>query len=128
MTSQKTLSVTLSRSARTALAARGEQVLRVQLELLFSCMIRKRVEILDTPHPDALPMRLAADCDGASMGLEVFFRAVGTRSCAVADQPVPDLETFPLERVTPFLPRWLNLDYRGGRWLGEFGYTREPLQ
>jgi len=32
------------------------------------------------------------------------------------------LEMLPLVRTAAFTPRWLALDYAGGRWSGEFGY------
>lgn len=126
MTPQRPVSLALTPAGVAALEARGDRPLRVQLELLFSCMIRKRVEFPEVVHSDALPLCLVVDGSTAPAGLEVFFHAVGTRTCAVAQQPIPDLETFPLERVSPFLPRWLSLDYRHGRWRGAFGYAQSP--
>lgn len=110
------LDVRLSEAARQALARRG-QPLCVQLELLFSCMLRKQVHFPQIQHPDALAL------DAGSPSLRVWFRAVGTKTCLISDQPVPDLQTFPLRRTEPFKPRWLALDYRDGRWSGQFGYA-----
>lgn len=124
MQGPKRVAVTLSPAARVALEARAGAPLCVQLELLFSCMIRKRVAFLDAPHPDAMALTLADRDDNTPPAIEIFFHAVGTRTCALGDQPVPDLETFPLKQVTPFLPRWLSLDHRRGRWTGEFGYVQ----
>ncbi len=29
-------------------------------------------------------------------------------------------------RADRYFPHWLTLDYRGGRWLAEFGYSTLP--
>ncbi|OBS08597.1 hypothetical protein [Acidihalobacter prosperus] len=111
-----TLQLRLTAAARRALAQR-ETPLIVHLELLFSCMIRKQVLFPESAHPDALPL------DGGEQQVQIWFRAVGTKTCLISDQPVPDLQTFPIKRVEPFLPRWLNLDIKHGQWRGEFGYV-----
>lgn len=112
------LDLRLSSAARRELTQR-EEPLCVYLELLFSCMIRKQVHFPKSAHQDALLL------DSPDAGLWVWFRAVGTKSCSVSEQPAPDLQTFPVQRVEPFLPRWLTLDFRRGVWSGQFGYA-EP--
>jgi hypothetical protein len=110
---QRDLEVRLSRAAQAALAA-GPLV--VEMELYFSCLIRKRVLFPPAPHKDATCARL-------DEGLTVCFRPVMTRQCAVSGvQESPELETFPIQRPEAFLPKWLTLDLRNGNWSGEFGY------
>lgn len=92
------------------------QPIIVHMELLFSCMIRKQVLFPNMPYHDGFPI----DC--GDNRVEAVFRAVGTKTCLISDQPVPDLQTFPLKRIEPFMPRWLKLDFKAGHWKGEFGY------
>jgi len=109
------LEVRLSSAASAALAARGTPLV-VEMELYFSCLIRKRVRFLSAPHPDAF-------CATADDRLTVCFRPVMTRSCALSDvEGQPELETFPIQRPEAFLPKWLALDFRRGAWSGEFSF------
>lgn len=106
----------LTNKAKNALEKQSPP-LRIVLELLFSCMIRKRVLFVEKFPPDTVFM------DTGNSHLQVAFRAVATKTCLISDQPVPDLETFPVKRIEAFLPRWFKLDHIGGKWLGEFGYA-----
>jgi hypothetical protein len=112
------VSLRLTAAAKREIEKSGHPLV-VHLELLFSCMLRKQVRFPDTPHPDAFPL----DCDNSNIRAE--FRAIGTKSCVMSEQPVPDHETFPLNRVEPFMPKWLSLDFRAGHWRGEFGYASD---
>jgi len=106
----------LSPAARTQLA-RETTALEIELEVYFSCYLRKRVHFLRTPHRDVLE-RVAL---GDHVSLSV--RMVMTQACAVAEAPAePELEALPIVRHRPFIPRWVSIDYTGGAWSGEFGF------
>jgi hypothetical protein len=107
------LKITLSRRAEQALAAR-QAPLRLELELFFSCLIRKQVQAVETHHRDARPLACA------DHRLDLAFRPVMTHTCSF-DAP-HSVEAFPLARPDAFRPRWLRLDYKNSQWLGEFGY------
>ncbi|OIO78783.1 MAG: hypothetical protein AUJ86_03750 [Hydrogenophilaceae bacterium CG1_02_62_390] len=110
---EKNLDIRLSPAAEHALAQRQTPLL-AEMELLFSCLIRKRVRFGDLTAEDAIP---------ASDRLSVRFRPVMTRVCAMADVTgSPPLDDFPIANPRPYVPRWLAIDYRRGQWLGEFGY------
>jgi hypothetical protein len=112
----KPLTVRLSRRARTALKARHAP-LSLELELFFSCLIRKRLRVVEQAAADALPLSVDEP------GLEVHFRPVMSQVCSVQDHPEgTPLIPFPLQRAAAFSPRWLSLDYRAGSWRGEFGF------
>lgn len=100
-------------------AARLTAPLVVEMELYFSCLIRKAVRF-HCPHVgDTEP----ADEAHLTHHLRLRFRPVTTRHCALpADASAPPLETMPVTRPHAFVPRWLKLDYRHGAWCGEFGY------
>lgn len=109
------LELRLSAAAGAALAARGTPLV-VEMELYFSCLIRKRVQFLPVPHPDAF-------CATVDDRLTVCFRPVMTRKCALSDaEDKPELEGFPIQRPEAFLPKWLALDFRRGAWSGEFSF------
>ena len=92
-------------------------LLDIELELYFSCLLRKRVYFRTAPHPDC------AARANLSAQVSVSFRPVMTRACSIRDVVgEPEVEMLPLVRTAAFTPRWLALDYAGGRWSGEFGY------
>ena len=110
----RALELRLSAAAQRRLAA-GEPLV-VEMELYFSCLIRKRVRFPAAPHADAT-------CVRADETLTVCFRPVMTRACAVETvEGSPELEAFPIQRREAFLPKWLELDWRGGDWSGDFGF------
>jgi len=87
--------------------------LRVEMELYFSCLIRKAVRF----GSDAQ----AGEFVTASSGLQVGFRPVMTKACNVKDFEVePPVEDFPIVKPGAFVPKRLTIDYRNGNWVGEF--------
>lgn len=108
------LDVRLTSAAQRALQARAAPM-HVEMELYFSCLIRKRV-LFD------LPQRGEAVAIGQN--LTVGFRPVMSKGgCSVADTDPEDmLVDLPTGEPQRFVPRWLALDYRHGQWQGEFGY------
>jgi len=109
----KTLEVRLTASAQKALAKR-DRPLVAEMELLFSCLLRKRVHFGEaaeqtTPVNDRLAVR---------------FTPIMTRSCSVVEGGgAPPSESFPLENPRPYVPNWLSIDFRRGQWVGNFGYA-----
>ena len=111
----RTVNCELSARATQALAARATPLV-AEMELYFSCLIRKRVRFPDSPHADAHRVRV-------SNQLTLCFRPVMTRACAVSEvEDKPELEAFPISHPEAFVPKWLKLDFRRGQWSGEFGY------
>jgi hypothetical protein len=110
----KLLEIRLTPAAQKALALRDTPLV-AEMELLFSCLHRKRVHFggsaeQATPVDDRLAVR---------------FRAIMTRRCSVAETggESPPSESFPLENQRPYVPNWLAIDYRRGAWVGDFGYV-----
>jgi hypothetical protein len=109
------IEVRLSAAAQTALAARSVSLV-VEMELYFSCLIRKRVQFLSAPHPGAF-------CASLDERLTVCFRPVMTRHCTLSEvEGQPELEAFPIQRPEAFLPKWLALDFHRGTWSGEYSF------
>ena len=109
----KPLEIRLTRAAEKALALRDTPLV-AEMELLFSCLLRKRVHFGES----------AEQTTPVSDRLAVRFRPIMTRRCSVAEGGAhPPSESFPLENPRPYVPNWLTIDYRRGEWVGNFGYA-----
>ncbi len=87
--------------------------LLVEMELYFSCLIRKAVRF----GRDAQAGNFAE----AGPHLKIGFRPVMTRACRVSDvEGEPPLEDFPIVKPQAFVPKRLSIDYGRGKWIGEF--------
>ncbi len=106
----------LSRRAERELA-RQARPLVVEVELYFSCLIRKRVYFPPAAHADARPLSTTHG------KLQVFFRPVMGQACAIPADGKPVLTAFPLQKDLAFTPRWLRLDFKAGRWQGDYGFV-----
>jgi hypothetical protein len=110
----KPVEIRLTDRARNALSARTRP-LNVEMELLFSCLLRKQVRFQDH-HEGAAGVPV-------NDRLYIHFRPVMTAACGPdLHQPEPALTDFPLAHPRAYVPHWLRIDYRKGAWLGEFGY------
>lgn len=111
----KMVDIHLTRAANKKLSGISHP-LCVQMELYFSCLIRKRV----------LFNEVTAVPSGAQVTdkLYVEFRPVMTRTCSLVSTSGDDdiLTDFPIEDIKPFIPKWMKIGYRRGSWQGEFGY------
>lgn len=112
----RTVKIHLSKSAEKALSAR-DNPLFVEMELYFSCLIRKQVLFHDIQRQDN---SVAVDNK-----LSVSFHPVMTASCQIKDaEPEPAKSDFEMQRRDCFVPKWLKLDYKKRKWIGEFGYVQ----
>ena len=110
----RTVVVRLSEAAQAALAQRSAPLI-AEMEMYFSCLIRMQVRFYDEdPALTATPV---------NEQLAIRFRPVTAERCDMhAVEGKPMLKEFPIVRRTPFVPRWLDLDFKKGKWVGEFGY------
>lgn len=111
----KPLQVAWSPAAERELARRASPLL-AEMELYFSCLIRKRVRFRDGANGED-------DAVAVNPQLRVAFRPVMTETCSVGGtDDAPPLTAFPIVNPGAFVPHWLRLDYRQGQWVGEFGF------
>jgi hypothetical protein len=109
----KSLEVRLTAAAQKALAQRTTPLV-AEMELLFSCLLRKRVHFGEATEAST----------PVSERLAVRFKPIMTRRCSVSEGGAhPPSESFPLENPRPYVPNWLAIDFRRGEWVGEFGYA-----
>jgi len=92
----------------------------VEMELYFSCLLRKEIRIRETLR-EKLDEEFSTQFSDI---LHISFRPVMTKSCSVSscDGEVPPLSDFPIEKPHSYVPKWLKLDFKKGEWCGDFGY------
>ena len=114
----KPLKLNISRAAEKQLQQRSEPLF-LEMELYFSCLVRKRVYVKES----------AGNAEAITLAdkLKVWFRPVVTETCAMRDVPRdnPPVKDMPIAEPERYFPHWLTLDFRRGQWRAEFGYGRE---
>lgn len=115
----KQIQVEISKHAERQLKDR-KAPLFVEMELYFSCLLRKEIRIRETLG-EKLDEEFSAQF---SELLHISFRPVMTKSCSVSScaGEKPPLSDFPIERPQSYIPKWLKLDFKKGEWCGDFGY------
>lgn len=110
----KTVRIKLSSAAVDALQKRLSP-LHVEMELYFSCMIRKKVRFYEkSPDRDEVSV---------TDRLRLGFRPIMTKRCSIDETAdSPPVTDFPIARPAGFIPHWLKIHYHKGEWQGEFGY------
>lgn len=112
----KRLLVEWSNSADQQLSTLTEP-LAVEMELYFSCLIRKMVRF----GRDAQVTKFST----VSPHLKVGFRPIMTKACNVNDFEVePPVEDFPIVKPEAFVPKRLTIDFKNGEWSGDFFLQR----
>lgn len=92
-----------------------DAVLLAEMELYFSCLIRKAVRF---NHEAVNEGRMVVVNDH----LQISFRPVMTQSCSLDASGKAPLETMPIVNPAAFVPSWLKIDFKRNQWHGEFGY------
>ena len=96
---KRILQLSLSSRATRAMAEKDEHI-DVELELYFSCLIRKRVNIRQQPRTDAILKTTVNEF------LSISFRPVMTKVCKISDVTgEPDIEPLPIIKPERFTPR-----------------------
>lgn len=109
----KRVTVSLTHAALDALSNRDKPLV-AEMELYFSCLIRKKVRFRENMDGD--PVNVMDQ-------LCVRFRPVMTKACGIDyEGSEPPLTDFPIKKPEAFVPRWLNIDFKKDEWVGEFGF------
>lgn len=113
----KPVKIELTKAANRAMQKRTTPLL-AEMELYFSCLVRKKVRFYET-NDDAEQIIV-------NDNLAVRFRPVMTQSCSIRDVEgdAPPVTDFPIANPKAYVPHWLRIDYRSGEWCGEFGYGK----
>jgi len=126
---EKSMAVTLSPQAIEQ-SGKLESTLVIEVQIYFSCLLGKRLAFYtDTELDGAWRVEkdefaeIVADAQQVSDKLYVRFNTVMTKACPVSDYVGPPPVTdFTIKNQKPYVPSWLNIDYRNGEWSGEYGW------
>ena len=113
---EKNISVHISERAKRALSDR-KNPLHVNMELYFSCFIKKMVKFSD------LPSQLETQ---VTDNLFASFRPVQSKSCNIhdlGDDSKPTLIDLPVVKRKAIIPKHLFIDCKKGKWTGDFTWN-----
>lgn len=117
----KPVRVELSAAAERALAKRARPLF-VEVQLIFGCMIAKRVWFREEAVENAVPV---------NSKLSVWFRpARYAKACSFDDiDNGAEASDYPIvgDRRR-FVPDLLSIDYRAGKWIGDFTYSMDVFR
>ena len=108
--------------AATKTIASAAKPLVAEIHLIFGCMVAKRVWIKEHIDHDVVPV---------IDKLGVRFKTVTyTKTCSFDDiDKGAEHSDIPLVgEKRAFIPIWVSIDYRGGKWFGTFGYLPKLSQ
>ena len=109
----KKIQLEISNKAKKQLRERTTPLF-VEMELYFSCLIRKKVRFRENQEGDLV---------NVNEQLSVRFRPVMTAVCGVDyEGDEPPLTDFPIKKIESFVPHWLKIDFKNNEWIGEFGF------
>jgi hypothetical protein len=114
----RSLQIKLSHTAALALNEAGQPLL-AEMELIFGCMVRKRLRVGPLNAEKHVSIRTAMK------NLYLAYRVKTAGYCQVGqndDETLPEAPMQPADKVVKFTPKWLEIDYRRGQWEGSFGY------
>jgi hypothetical protein len=117
----KPVRVELSAAAERALSKRTNPLF-AEVQLIFGCMIAKRVWFRDEAVENAVPV---------NSKLNVWFRpARYAKACSFDDiDNGAEASDYPVvgDRAR-FVPDLLSIDYRAGKWIGDFTYSMDVFR
>ena len=115
--SDRDLQLKLSRSAKKELQGLNTP-LYVEMELYFSCMVRKVVRFHQSLPEDKEFVPVADK-------LAVSFNSVAAAACSATgnDSGKDSNASSSGQASVKFMPQWLEIDFSKGEWSGSFGYS-----
>ncbi len=121
----------MGKSVEVEFSAKAERELKrrtsplyIEMELYFSCLLRKQVRVYEGVRQDIEQHIDDNFMVKISDKLRIGFRPVMTKSCSVSScaGEKPPLSDFPIKKPQTYVPKWLKVDFRKGEWCGDFGY------
>ena len=125
----KTIDIKLSNAARKQ-SKELKSVLVIEIQIYFSCLLGKRLAFY-SEHEIEGAWQLSADelaevlknSQQLTDKTYVRFNTVMTKSCPVGDYiGPPPVTDFAIANQKPYVPNWLNIDYKNGQWAGQYGW------
>jgi hypothetical protein len=107
--------VELTRRAKRKLTSSGQDLF-VEMQLLFGCMLRKKLIFSNTtPQGDFMEVT-----QNLYVGLQTFMNG---EACGIGGKHTGK----ELLDIMIGTPRWLMIDYKNKQWSGEFGLVEKPI-
>lgn len=104
--------------------------LLIEIQIYFSCLLGKRLAFYTgntmvgavQVEPE-LFSSLLDDSQHLIGNVYIRFNTVMTKACPVADYiGPPPVTDFEIINQTPYVPSWLNIDYKKDLWSGSYGW------
>ncbi|MCW8909692.1 MAG: hypothetical protein OQK76_03615 [Gammaproteobacteria bacterium] len=125
----KNIDIKLSRSA----ADQSQQLtsrLIIEIQIYFSCLLGKRLAFYsEQPMSGCWQLeqdefeKTLQDTQQLTDHIYIRFNTVMTKDCPVSDYAGPPPVTdFTIRNLKPYVPSWLNIDYKNGQWSGKYGW------
>jgi hypothetical protein len=105
-------------------------LLIIEIQIYFSCLLGKRLAFYTDQTLDGtwqvepeLFSSMLEDAQQLTENIFIRFNTVMTKTCPVSDYVGPPPVTdFKINNQRPYVPTWLNIDYKKGMWCGEYGW------
>lgn len=110
----KPCQIRLSKAAEKALVNLRLPML-VEMEVTLACMVKKQVHFRENQINSAAVT--------VTDHLQICVTSGEHCSVTSPDKEQPGDVLPPIANWGALVPKWLNIDYRSGKWIGDFGYV-----
>ncbi len=126
----KTIDIKLSEEASQQ-CNKLASILVIEIQIYFSCLLGKRLAFY-SEKPLAGAWQLSAeelatilkDSQQLDNKLYIRFNTVMTKTCSVSDAiGPPPVTDFSIKNLKPYVPGWLDIDYKNDQWAGHYGWN-----
>ncbi|VAW66224.1 hypothetical protein MNBD_GAMMA09-3458 [hydrothermal vent metagenome] len=127
---KKDILITLSRYAQTA-AKQLNTPLIIEIQIYFSCLLGKRLAFYSDSEISGVQIieaglftELLNSSKRLTNNIYVRFNTVMTKTCSVSDYSgPPPVSDFKIANQKPYVPNWLDIDFKNDLWAGEYGWN-----
>lgn len=125
----KAVEIELSKSASLQ-SSHLNSILVIEIQVYFSCLLGKRLAFYTESKVNGIWQlnaeefsAILAESQQLTKNIYIRFNTVMTKSCPVSDYiGPPPVTDFTIKNQKPYVPCWLNIDYKNDNWSGEYGW------
>lgn len=126
---EKTINIALSKSASQQ-NKNLDSILIIEIQIYFSCLLGKRLAFYSEKILEGAWQLNAQELEAVLQDAQpltdkiyIRFNTVMTKSCPVGDYiGPPPVTDFSIHNQRPYVPSWLNIDYKNAQWCGQYGW------
>jgi len=126
---EKEMDIQLSKQA-VSQSSKLTSKLIIEIQIYFSCLLGKRLAFYaDQPVDGTWQVEsdefstMLEDSQQLNENVYLRFNTVMTKSCTVSDYiGPPPVSDFKISNQKPYVPSWLNVDFKDGQWCGKYGW------